>query len=162
MRLRAAQYTMFTWVQIPHLDLCISYSVRAHNDRRCRCRPNAELDQGGVGRWGGSAPQTDNMNYFDSEPLAVNPLQYSGKLMTWTELFEMIRSGRSRVDCLPFALILFMRMLSLTCSVWCCPRACVCTDITKDLKWQAKRALIGRLITPWRRSDKDKKGGEKM
>ena len=33
------------------------------------------------------------MNYFDSEPLAVNPLQYSGKLMTWTELFEMIRSG---------------------------------------------------------------------
>ena len=29
MRLRAAQYTMFTWVQIPHLDLCISYSVRA-------------------------------------------------------------------------------------------------------------------------------------
>ena len=39
---------------------------------------------------------------------------------------------------------------------------CACIDITKDLKWQAKRALIGRLITPWRRTDKDKKGGDKV
>ena len=34
MRLRAAQFTMFTWVQIPHLDLCISYSVRATTGRQ--------------------------------------------------------------------------------------------------------------------------------
>ena len=34
MRQRAFQYTMFTYVQIPHLDLWISYSVRARADGR--------------------------------------------------------------------------------------------------------------------------------
>ena len=29
MRARSEHYVMFTWVQIPHLDVCISYRVGA-------------------------------------------------------------------------------------------------------------------------------------
>ena len=39
MRARAEQYTMFTWVQIPHLDVRISYSVRRRAGARGQDTP---------------------------------------------------------------------------------------------------------------------------
>jgi len=87
------------------------------------------------------------MDFFESEPLTLNALQYPGCLMRWDELFDMIKRGTPDGQRRP---------------TWAHPsdaRAWAAwlpnlrrADITKEFKAKAKRALIGRYITPWRRN----------
>jgi len=85
------------------------------------------------------------MDFFESEPLTLNALQYPGCLMRWDELFDMIKRGTPDGQRRP-------TWTHLT-PAWVASLPPLClSDITKEFKAKAKRALIGRYITPWRRN----------